>query len=274
MEQMTCNDVRSHWDLYYDSEGDAELHFQVSGHLARCPRCAQWFFQQGCLEDLIETRIAGAQRPSPELWLGVLRGAGLRPQRRSARWVVFAGLACAASLLAALWLGGVFGTPGGAEGDGSAVEGNWGDLTFAQHQRLAAGGPVEFESASDLDVEAYLRKRVSFPVRCPPRQDAGFVVSGAGVCPLGKQPAAYLRGRVGDTAVSIFILPREGLTGFVDAQQVLTARGPAPRRVGEVTTVAGVIDRNVVFVVGQASEDRLLRVLRAYGTYPEQGDRG
>ena len=33
---MTCTEARQQWNLYHDSEGDAELHFQVNEHLAMC----------------------------------------------------------------------------------------------------------------------------------------------------------------------------------------------------------------------------------------------
>ena len=50
---MNCNEARQHWNLYHDSEGDAELHFRISEHLAGCADCAQWFSQQSRLEGLL-----------------------------------------------------------------------------------------------------------------------------------------------------------------------------------------------------------------------------
>jgi anti-sigma factor RsiW len=258
---MDCHDARRHWNLYHDSEGDAELHFQVSEHLAVCPGCAEWFSQQSRLEALLAEKL-GPQPPTPALWDRVLGGSGLRPPARSRRWLVFlSAAACAAALLLAAlwhWRGKTAQAPDLAR------------LSAERHQRLAAGeDAVQFRSRSDLEVEAYLRKRVSFPVRCPPRKDAGFAVQGAGVCTFGDQPAAYLTGRVGEAPVSIFVLPRHSLAAFPHQEKVLRAEKTHRRREGRYAMVLGVIDRNAVLVIGQTDPGRLERVLSAYGTYPD-----
>ena len=50
---MTCNEVRQHWMLYVDSEGDAELHFRISDHLGMCSACAEWFAGQQRFEQAL-----------------------------------------------------------------------------------------------------------------------------------------------------------------------------------------------------------------------------
>ena len=127
---------------------------------------------------------------------------------------------------------------------------------------------MEFASRSDLDVEAYLRRRVSFSVRCPPRHDTGFLVRGAGVCQLDRSEAAYLAGEVDGNAVSIFILPSQSLTHFPHQQQALQREATHRCREGKYEMVMAEIDRSVVLVVGQVDSERLRRVLQAYGTYP------
>src|SRR5437879_3340694 len=89
---MNCHEVRRHWHLYHDSEGDAEVHFQVNEHLAMCRECAEWFGQQSRLERLIGDRLAAAPA-TPELWRRALVASGLARPARSRRLFLFAGLA-------------------------------------------------------------------------------------------------------------------------------------------------------------------------------------
>lgn len=258
---MNCNQARQHWNLYHDSEGDVELHFRIEEHLASCPGCVEWFHSQSRLEDMLAEKLA-AHTPDPELWDRVLVGSGLVKPTSTRRWILFSGMAACAATIALLvvWNGGRF--SGAAASDLADLTGGW-------HARLASGAePLQFSSQSDFEVEDYLRKQVSFPVRCPPRKDAGFRVRGAGVCRLADQPAAYLAGHVEMTPVSIFVMPRDSLVAFSKAPGAVAGQ-VTRRRVGPLESVLGVVDRNAVLVVGQTDPARLERVLRAYGTYPD-----
>jgi anti-sigma factor RsiW len=257
---MNCNEARQHWNLYHDSEGDAELHFQISEHLAMCPACAEWFSQQSRLESLLAEKL-NCQAPMPELWNEVLTRTGLIQPAPARRWLWLGGFAaCAAVFLVALFLTWNRFAPPSPD---------LAKLTAVKHERLVAGEEIpQFESRSDLEVEGYLRKRVTFPVRCPPRKDAGFAVQGAGVCQLAEQPAAYLAGRVDDAAVSIFVLPRDSLTAFPH-QQALVKEKTHRCQEGQYAMVLGIIDKNAVLVVGETEPARLEKVLNAYGSYPD-----
>lgn len=259
---MNCNEALQHWSLYHDSEGDAELHFEISEHLAVCPECAEWFSRQSHLEALLAEKLS-SQAPMPELWDQVLTRSGLIQPVPARRWLWFAGLAACAAvfLVAALW---------SWDRPPSQPSPDLAKLSAARHERLIAGDELpQFESRSDLEVEGYLRKRVSFPVRCPPRKDAGFTVQGAGVCQMAEQPAAYLCGRVDNARVSIFVLPRDSLAAFPQQQKALFKEKTHHCQEGQYAMVLGVIDKNAVLVVGQTDSEHLEKVLRAYGTYPD-----
>ncbi len=259
---MNCNEARQHWNLYHDSEGDAELHFQISEHLAVCPHCAEWFSQQSRLESLLAEKL-DSQAPTPELWSDVLTRTGLIQPAPARRWLWFAGAAACAAVLVAAMLWTWNRSPAPPSPDLAR-------LTAARHERLVAGEELpQFESRSDLEVEGYLRKRVSFPVRCPPRKDAGFAVQGAGVCQLAEQPAAYLSGRVDDAPVSIFVLPRDSLAAFPHQREALLKEKTHRCQEGQYAMVLGVIDKNAVLVIGQTAPERLAKVLSAYGSYPD-----
>ncbi len=263
---MNCQEARRHWDLYYDSEGDAELHFQLNEHLASCAGCAEWFDKQSRLESLIEHRLSSeaASESSAQVdWSGLLAGAGVTSTTKSRSWMFFAStiLAMAASLLV---LVGLDGLPVGSDASQSLSH-----LSAEVHQHVATGGlRPEFESDSDIEVDKYLLGKVSFPVRCPPRKDSGFAVSGAGLCEFSDQPAAYVVGTVDQRPVSIFVLPKESLDVFPRQRAELRREPLAVCREGDTEIVLSIVDRNVVLVAGDVEHAKLTRVLKSYGTYP------
>lgn len=258
---MNCSESRRHWELYYDSEGDSELYLQINEHLAECPSCAKWFFQQGQFEELMTDKLSAGE-PTPELWQRILAETEIVQPVAARGWTFLASFfALAASLLLAVGLWQMM--PGDDLEHLSA-------LTAAVHQGFAGNGQgIEFASASDQEVEQYLKQRVPFAVRCPPREDAGFEVRGGGICTIAGDPAAYVVGRVEDQDVSVFILPQERLSRFVHERDVLGREAIHHCREGDLDMVLAKIDRNVVVVIGRATPQKLERVVRAYGTYPE-----
>lgn len=264
---MHCDDARRHWSLYHDSEGDAEICFQISEHIHGCSECAQWFHQQSYFEDRLESKLHSLTmgEPTHELWSRVLVSSEVQRPSMIRRWTMLGSvLALAASLLAIiLWGPGIFWGPGNESA-------NLAKLSAEHHTRFASlGQAVEYESQSDLDVENYLRKRVNFQVRCPPRRDSGFLVRGAGTCRLDQSQAAYLVGHVDGSDVSIFILPKDALKWFPRQQREL-ASGAAHRcREGNYQMVMAAIDQSIVLIIGRTGEKQLWDVLDAYGSYHE-----
>lgn len=258
---MNCDEARQHWDLYHDSEGDASLHLAIGEHLARCPSCAEWFTRQSLFETLLEQKLR-AQPATPELWRAVLAQSDVVRPVHVPRTLLLAGLALAALFLVAVTI--VLNRPAvSASGDHlSALSASW-------HARLSEGEEqAPFQSDSDQDVEHYLRSRVNFPVRCPPRKDAGFQVQGAGLGSLGSEQVAFLLGRVDGAPVSIFILSRDSLSSFPHEQAALRSGQIHRCREGHVEMALSLIDENLVLVAGEITPDRLERVINAYGTYP------
>jgi len=262
---MNCEHIRRHWDLYHDSEGDAELHWNISQHLDNCAACAEWFSKQSRLEDLLSEKL-NTLPPDGELWAGVLGNAGLSRPATTRRWFVFSSLATLAAsvllLVAGAWLWQV-----DRHGDASSLS----KLAATWHGHWTAGEiRPPFESSSDLEVEDYLLQEVNFPVRCPPRKDSGFAVQGAGTCHLDDESTAYVVGHVDEEPVSLFILSRNSLARFPHQQEALSREIIHRCREGSQEMALSVIDQNVVLVVGRVPQDRLTRVLQAYGTYPHR----
>jgi len=262
---MNCEEIRRHWDLYHDSEGDAGLHLQINEHLASCEACSRWFFANSQLEDAVAERLSRSDS-DPMMWKAVLLHAGVTPARRP-RSIRTLALCMTCVILAVLIAGFVF-----LAGDG---EPSLSASAASMHDRLASGDLAPpFLSDSDHDIEGYLRKEVGFPVRCPPRKNAGFLVHGAGTCRMEKESAAYLLGRVDGAPVSIFVLPRQSLYAFPHQQAALDKEQVHRCREGKYEMALAVIDQNVVLVIGQTQPERLLRVLRAYGSYPHDAKAG
>jgi len=258
---MNCNECRRHWELYYDSEGDSELYLEINEHLSECPSCAKWFFQQQQFEVMVTSKLSAAE-PTPELWERVLSEAGVVRPAAARNWMIFgSALALAASLLLAVML-----WPTSPQGNAEHLSA----LTAVVHREFTEEGKrVEFASANDLEVEQYLKRRVPFAVRCPPRDDAGFQVRGGGICAIAGDSAAYVVGRVDGQDVSIFILPEERMAQFKHERDALGREAIHHCREGKLDMVVAKIDRNVVVVIGNAPPQQLEQVVRAYGTYPE-----
>lgn len=256
---MNCQETRILWNLYHDSEGDPELYTQVNKHLATCSDCTRWFDAQDRLEVRINKSLR-SDETSDELWTAVLTHSGVVQPKSQRRWLRLTVLvALAACLLIAVDLSWTF---------SRSAAGDLAQLTAARHDQFLAGAaPVEFASNSDLEVEQYLHNKIPFPVRCPPREDAGFLVDGAGVCQLAAERAAYLVGHVDEARVSIFILPRDSLAHFPRQQKAVRRSRTHRCREGRYDMVMAEVDHNVVLVVGETDVNRLVRVLKAYGTY-------
>ena len=261
---MNCHDARRHWDLYHDSEGDAELHFQLNEHLENCAECAKWFHGQSRLESLIRERLNRVTKnDAPAVdWSKVLARARVTPAKRSHVWSIFGSVLVALAAGILLMIGFVGGFSGEELPDLAT-------LSAEVHDGVLAGSLCpDFESESDLDIDRYLVNHVPFPVRCPPRKDSGFVVRGAGLCKMADQSTAYVVGSVDRQPVSIFVLPQEILEKYPQQRDELRRAALTSYRKGQTEIAISIIDRNLVLVAGNVAQAKLTRVLNSYGTYP------
>ncbi len=266
---MNCQQARQNLMLYLDSEGDAELHFRISDHLAMCPACAEWFAREGRFQEALKDRLA-AGKATPKLWERVLNRAGLTAMEITRRrWLVFGGsLAAAAILLAA---GIVVQTirsknhpgqspPLESPGELARIAADW-------HKQLLEKTP-DIVSTSDQEVERYLKNKVPFRVHCPPRTDVNFTVKGAGVCTFkDREPAAYIVGQVDGARVSLLVLDRASLQAFPEESALLMAQKCHQCRQGDYQMVAGVVAENLVLVIGTSPPGALEKLFNAYGSY-------
>jgi hypothetical protein len=259
---MNCHEARQHWMLYIDSEGDPELHFRISDHLAMCPDCAEWFAKQHRFEQAVAERLA-ASEPTAQLWDRVLGKAGVvQPVAGRRRWLAIGGVLAAAAAIVLAVLLFPKGQPHSSEL--AAVAADW-------HERWSQGAMrPDLVSQSDEQVDRYLKDQVPFRVHCPPRKDVDFAVAGAGVRTVKDQPAAYIVGKVDQAAVSILVLARDSLAAFpADRSQLTQGGGRHRSRERAYQMVAGVTADNVVVVIGAAEPEVLEKVLNAYGSYHE-----
>lgn len=260
---MKCDEMRRHWHVFYDSEGDAELHLQINEHLELCSDCSRWFFEQSRLEDRITEKLKEKMVPTAALWNVVKNQLAPTEPLKSQNWLLFSSVVfvLAASLLIglALW----------PQQSRSNIP-DLAQLSVALHDKLGTEREdVQFISTSHVDVEDYLRGQVNFPVRCPPREDAGFEVRGGGTCRLSGDLVAYVVGHVDGKDVSLFILSRDSLPNFPQEYKLLSERAIYHCRSENTGVVMTEFDRNLVLVVGEAELNLLKRVLQAYGSYSD-----
>jgi anti-sigma factor RsiW len=255
---MNCAEARQHGMLYLDGEADPGLHRRIRDHLGACQACADWFARQQHLEQAVAERLA-AGGETPELWARVLQRAGLRRPARRRRLALAGALAAAAAVGLAVWAGF---RPSGRTPelarDAAELHARW------ERNELRP----ELVSASDREVDRYLKAKVPFRAHCPPRSDVGFSVQGAGVCWVeGSQQAAYIVGRVGQAPVSILVLDRSSLAAFPRDRAHLAGGRRHRCREGAYEMVSSVVADNVVVVIGTASPDALEKLLNAYASY-------
>ena len=237
------------------------MHLRINEHLEKCSACARWFEQQSALEDVITHSLQADREPNASVWDHIESQLVAPQPTRPRNWLLLGSLtlAVAASVLIAVALG-LWSSP----------PPDLASLSIRVHDELANGREhPKFASTSHLEIEDYLRQHVGFPVRCPPREDAGFEARGGGTCTLAGDSAAYVVGRVDGADVSLFILSRDSLTHFPDQQRMLRRERTHHRRDGNLDVLMTEFDRNLVLVVGKAPPEKLHRLLQAYGSYAD-----
>lgn len=254
-----CNDIRKFFHLYYDSEGGAELHFQISDHLATCPQCKAWFAREARTQGLLDDLLARGQ-VNPSTWQTIeqqlLTDAAVPASRSKGLWM----LALAASVIVAVGLWSLT-----RLGDSDSL----GRLAATEHENYVSGSwQAEVVSSSVEEVEQRLRPRAGFAVRCPPRGQAGFELKGGGLCRLKRELGVHIVGEVDRQPVSVFVLPFQSLRAFPQMREHLPAEGRLHEcREGRYQMVAGLLHGHVVLVLGRAPRDVLVEILRGYGAH-------
>lgn len=253
---MTCAKARQHWMLFFDSEGDAQLHSYIRDHIGGCPDCAAWFAKQGAIENNIRDAITAGQS-TPQLWQRVMSHATAPHARQQRRRLLVLGSVATAAVVLIFMVTYFQIREQSAPTELARNAAEW-------HEQWQRGNVrPELESTSDHEVDRYLKARVPFRVHCPPRTDVQFSVQGAGVCFMkDQQQAAYIVGSVGNSPVSILVLNKNSLTGFPQ-------NGFHHRKEGNYRVASALITDNIVIVTGTASPEVLERLLNAYGTYHE-----
>jgi len=259
---MKCNEIRQHWNLYFDSEGDAEMHLQINEHLAICLECQQWFAAQSRLETTIAQRFKANREPSREMWDRIENRLAPVSRTSSRSWFFVAAsvmaLAAGVMVMAVLDINPLR----------NAGAPQLPRMSVALHDKLMSGlEDIAFCTNSHIEMEDYLKTQVSFPVRCPPRKDAGFQIRGGGILRFVDDPVAYVVGDVEGKGVSLFILDRKSLRNFPVDSAWLTNHNQQIARIGQSDVVMRAVDNNLVLVVGEVGKPKLNRVLNAYGTY-------
>ena len=269
---MDCKQVRSHWSIFYDSEGDSEIHFGIEQHLESCEQCRKWFDGQERIERRLTTALNQSDSGNESFvnWDQVLAESGVVPskpspktQRRVSRTLItLAALAASVLVFISFWV---------LQSRSNESIPSLLRESIAVHRFVATGSlRPDFESTSDIEVDRYLVRRASFPVRCPPRKDSGFEVNGAGMYQLEGHSVAYVVGSVDSQPISVFVLPKDQLELIPHDKRPEMERQAQFQTTPEWLVAYAVIDKNLVLVVGNATQAKLEKVLSSYGTYPHE----
>lgn len=270
---MNCHETRRLWNLYVDSEGDPEMHFRINEHLTGCESCRRWMAAQTQLEKRIREALVEDTAVHERVDWGSILAKGtqgssfVQSPRFNSHRLIASVLACSILFLVAGWF--VYNTRVRVNDSAPLLR-----QSLALHQHIASGGlRPDFESESDLEVDQYLVQRVSFPVRCPPRKDSGFLVNGAGLCNIDGDSVAYVYGMVEGQPVSIFVLPKDAGHGIANQNtrpklSKTQRQLPMTTQLEDYQIAYSVVDQNLVIVTGLCGTRSLIRVLQSYGTYP------
>jgi len=256
---MNCEEIRQHWHVFHDSEGDAEIHLRINDHLSLCDECSKWFFQQSRLEDGMVEKLRDVEA-TKEVWKTIRQQCVATEPHVKRHYVFWSSLvAIMLVCLVAIFRGGVL--PGGRSFDLA-------ELSAGLHEKLATGREqIQLISNSTNEIEEYLRGSVSFPVRCPPPEEIGFSLRGGGTCHFEQDTVAYIVGQVDGTPVSVFVMDRNSLSHFPLHYNILGRESVYQCRARDVGIVMSQVNDNLVLVTGKAPADRLRQVLKAYGSH-------
>lgn len=261
---MRCHEVRKLFPLYYDSEGDAEMHLRIGDHVGQCSQCKDAFERQAHLEDALVGVLATGE-PSPEMWERIERRTVemTRPRKRFVILLRRPGplVALAAGVLVMLLAWRLT----SSDHSGRHLS----QLAGAAHQLYVSGGwQADVQSESMEELEQALRSRAGFAVRCPPQGQAGFRLKGGGVCRLGNHQAVHIVGDVQGRAVSMIVLPGTSLQAFPHMRLHLPAEGQTHRCCeGRYEMVASRLHGHLVVVLGEINPDVLESILLGYGSH-------
>lgn len=194
-----CRSMRLRLVAYADDELDVGGAVEIEEHLARCPACASEVEQQRALTRALRDLYPRDREPA-ELESRI-RSALLGKRRLRVA-------ALSGALAASLAL--VFGVSrlGPPRGEPALVA-----AAHLHHSADAGELPLDLRSGAVSDVNRWLRRELPFDGELPEPHSAAIALEGATRVSLGGEPAALVRYRIGDHAVTLFLLGRPAGSG-------------------------------------------------------------
>ena len=187
---MDCHEAGMLIPLLLDDELDGEQSLLLEGHLDGCVSCQKKLEREGELRLVL--RRAAERVVAPMALRARIADELSQSQREERGWSRWVPIAAAAALMMFLGVEGLFqNSPGDLE------------LVTARH---AGNLPMDVAAGEWREVQSYLNRRLPFSVRKPAlRQPGDMNLEGGRVTQLGNRDAAWVRYRMRDGRVSMFV---------------------------------------------------------------------
>ncbi len=187
---MDCTEAGMLIPLLLDDELDAEQSLRLEGHLDVCSHCQQELEREGELR--LALRRAAERVVAPAALRARIADELSQSQTTERRWTRWVPMAAAAVFMMFLGFEGLY--PDTSR-DLEAVT--------ARHARNL---PMDVAAGEWREVQSYLNGRLPFSVRKPALRPArGMNLEGGRVTQLGNREAAWVRYRMRDGRVSMFV---------------------------------------------------------------------
>ena len=195
---MTCEEARSLFSPYIDSELEPSVENAIDHHLISCHSCQEFYEEHNKIEAALKkylTTDSDVQRA----W----RQAKGRIMNRSSRWERVSRNSGLATLAILLLVVGWFAR--------NTQSHDLFKAAYANHVKYVSDElPLNLFSHSAQEVEEYFQGKLPFDVKVPEFMAGNNVqLIGARLCHIKKMPVAYLVYHVDNKPVSLFIMDQE-----------------------------------------------------------------
>ena len=207
---MSCDRWAEKISAYVDSEVPAAEIDALDAHLQTCARCATEAFAHLKMKQLV-SNVGKRYSPSREFRERVRRRTfGSSVTRVSWQW--WPGLALAAALLIAMWMGIDY-RRAVVQSDHTLAE-----ISDLHITTLASATPVDVISSDRHTVKPWFQGRIPFTFNLPELQNTQFVLLGGRVTYLSQFPGAHLLYEIRKHKISVYIFQDRPELGAVSSE--------------------------------------------------------
>lgn len=243
---MNCGEILRHLGPYLDSECDAEVTLGITEHLAVCEPCSTRLAREKALEERLGRTLLSPQAGDEALWKAVEGRIRQRKGIRPRTWItsLAAGLLVAVIVAWSLFKG---------HAPSDLVQ-----AVCADHARMLEGThPAEVVDTWEAGAKV-LHGHLPFSLAWTGQAPRDLRLTGARACTLRTQPVALFTAQLGDSPVSVAVLPADALRIFPETAGEFVRKGDT-FSCGDGTYKVGLARRGdtLVCITGEAGGEAL-----------------